>query len=532
MVSGDWLVPRLGGVPHYAKPPWIYWCIAASFKVFGIHEWTARLPSALAGVVTALTVFALGRQMAGPLAGMLAALVLVSSFLFFSAARLITPDMMLTACITLSLYCFWRWWGSQPRSSRWLLGFYVALAIAFLDKGPVGIVVPFLAILGFVFLDGKIREFPKLGWMRGLLVVGVIALPWFLLICHLNPDLYDFYLKGEIKDRMLEGRGRGKCWYYFLMVLPIACWPWTALAVSAVRRHFQWWRRSEPPGSAACFLLSWAVFPFILFTLSSSKLPTYILPLLAPISLMLGLWLAHQMEEEGHSLPIWSHAATWALLPGIGLALKFATWRTLGDIPFLWFGFLMAGLILSLSGWVAARFLLKRRFVAACFIFWWSSALLLMQMALVYMPGFETELRHNSSWRTLTRLLNGKNLVGVPLPLDLHPSGQKPRFARPGDRVVMYEFSFWSSGFYLMKERNEVVPLYGGSSLWEIGRDINAEAKLTRDDLLDLLKGSETVYVFSRPRHLAELRRLSGMELPLIKSVSGGKYEVALFSNH
>src|SRR5688572_5157237 len=101
-VSGDWLVPRLNGVPHYAKPPWIYWCIAASLKIFGFNEWAARLPSAFAAIVTAITVYALGRRMGGVGAGLISALILCSSLLFFVASRLITPDMMLTAFITLA----------------------------------------------------------------------------------------------------------------------------------------------------------------------------------------------------------------------------------------------------------------------------------------------------------------------------------------------------------------------------------------------------------------------------------------------
>lgn len=155
MVTGDWLIPRLNGVPHYAKPPWIYWSVAASLKLFGVNEWAARLPSALAAVATALTVFSIGRRMGGERAGWIAALSLTSSLLFFFIARLITPDMTLTACITLALYCFWRWWTSEPRDGRWLVGLYLLLGIGFLDKGLVPLGVVFLSILGFLLLQKK-----------------------------------------------------------------------------------------------------------------------------------------------------------------------------------------------------------------------------------------------------------------------------------------------------------------------------------------------------------------------------------------
>ncbi len=538
VVTGDWLVPRLNGVPHYAKPPWIYWCIAASLKVFGMNEWAARLPSALAALVTALLVFDLGRRMGGTRAGIFSALALTSSLLFFVVARLISPDMMLTACITTALYCFWRWWNSEPRSTRWLVGFFFAVGIGFFDKGPFAIGVSFLAIFGFLALERKFSELKRpcfwIGLLLGLILIAAISLPWFLIICHLNPDLYDFYLHGQITDRIISGGGRAHSFFYHFAWLPGDCWPWSILIACAVAGHFRWWKTNDTARSVSSFLLPWFVLPLLMFSLTSSKLPTYPLPLTVPLSLMLGTWLSRVTGNDG--LPAPARLLTSLLLPApVAGVIWFACFKTnlpqtltqkLLPIACIALGCFLVGLTFH---WMINRtkgFDFTRGLLA-----WWIVALIFLHGILFKMDQLEASFGHNSSWKVLTEPLAGIDLVGVPINLDLHPTGKKPAFARPGPRVLMYEFYFRSCSFYLMKQKNEVVPLYAGSSLWEIGKDVDAEAKPIRSDLVELLKGPETVYVFTRPQHRKELQQLTGMELPLVAQAASGEHELVLFQN-
>lgn len=539
LVTGDWLVPRLNGVPHYAKPPWIYWCVASSFKIFGVNEWAARLPSALAAVVAALMVFALGKKMHGPLVGLISALTLSGMLLFFGMSRLITADMMLSACITTALFCFWSWWSSEKRSLGWLLGMYLALGIGFLDKGPVCLAVCLITIAGFLLLQKKMRDLLKLQLLPGLLLTALIALPWFLFLCQLNPDLYDFYLRGEIKDRLLEGRGRVNPWYYHFLWLPGDCWPWTLPAGLAVWAHFQWRRKSDPLGTISRFLLAWLILPLIFFSLSRSKLPPYILPVLPPISLMLGLWLARLLEEKSSVIPGWAGLLTCILLPAPLVGVHcFAKCRSVPDlVPFSKPGFILIGaavVVMVLTGlviWRLIRAFAKTNALRASLVVWWIGGFLVLQAVMLCMESFETLLGHNSSWRTLTRALDGLDLVGVPIRHPLHPDGKKPEFVRPGPRVVMYEFYFRSGSFYLMKNKPEVVPLFAGDSLWEIQRDRDAEKKPLRSDLVELLKGAETIFVFTRPQYHAELQELTGLKLPVVKTAASGSKQIVLFSN-
>ncbi|NUN92580.1 MAG: glycosyltransferase family 39 protein [Verrucomicrobiae bacterium] len=537
LVTGDWLVPRLNGVPHYAKPPWIYWCVAVGLRVAGIHEWGARLPSALAASATVLLVFMLGRRMAGARAGLFSAAVLSTMLLFFAGGRLITPDMMLTALVTLALGCFWRWreivhGNAAPHGAGrfWRLGFYLALAFAFLNKGPVGLAIAGLTILGFCAATRDFRALRKMNLLRGLVLLAFIALPWFLLMIWLNPDLADFYLRGEIRDRVLSGRGRAKAWYYFLIILPIACWPWTFLAFPAARRHWTRWRTGGEGSAASAFLLSWVLLPFAMFTLSGSKLPTYLLPLMPPISLLIGAWLAEMRPERAAAFaPSWARRATWAFLPLVALTPWFILQRAFHQPSLLWLApFVLAALWAATAAFATARVSPPAR-APATFVAWWICAALFLQSLVLLAARTETLFGHNSSWRSLTAAAPRARAVGVPISLDLHPREGPPSFAaRDGDLVAMYECAFHSGSFAVMNDRAEVIPRYGSDTLWEIARDRDAAVKPGRAELVALLRGPRRVWIFTRPQYLDELRRDAGVPLEIVATAGAEKHRVVL----
>ncbi|MCC7518464.1 MAG: glycosyltransferase family 39 protein [Verrucomicrobiae bacterium] len=534
LVTGDRMVPRLNGVPHYAKPPWIYWCIAAGLRVAGINEWGARLPSALAASVTVFLVFALGKQMAGVRAGLCSAAALSTMLLFFAAGRLITPDMMLTAFVTLALGCFWRWRqtvrsaGASLEAGRlWLLGFYLALGGAFLDKGPVGPAIVGLALLGFLAATRDLRRLKEMRLLRGLILLALLALPWFFLMVWLNRDLLDFYLRGEIQDRVMSGRGRAKAWYYFFLVLPIACWPWTFLAIPALRRHWSRWRvEGGATGEVSAFLLSWVALPLGMFTLSGSKLPTYILPLMPPIALMIGLWLAGDQGEAAPEIPARGvRIATWIFLPALALAPWFVAHRVFSPPSPFWLAPFVAAAILTATGAVAVSRLAAPRRALARPVVWWLCAAVLLQGLIFLAARLESFLGHNSSWRSLIAAVPRERVVGVPISADLHPHAGSPVFSpRQGDLVAMYEFSFNSGSFTLMGARAEVVPRYGVDTLWEIARDRDAAPRPGRAELIALLRGPRRVWLFTRAEYVEGLRRETGVPIAVIATAGTKKH--------
>jgi len=198
--TGNWLVPHIWYVPHLDKPPFTYWAVAASLSVFGVNEWAARLPLALAGLSAAWATFLLVRSVAGAAAARWGVLVFATSALPWVMARMLTTDMFLTQFITWAIYCFWRSWrsldaleaeqvvSSQPtvagpqrpaaevveeldpiaegrglaarRSFAWQLGAWVAMAGGFLTKGPIALVIPLVAFGALLW------------WRRGVAPAG------------------------------------------------------------------------------------------------------------------------------------------------------------------------------------------------------------------------------------------------------------------------------------------------------------------------------------------------------------------------
>jgi len=145
--SGDWLQPRLNQARYYEKPPLLYWSVAASYGLFGVNEFAARLPSALAYVGTAVTVFLIALSLAGPRAAPLASLVYVTSFGPFFFGRFLFTDTVLVFCLSLSLLGLIRMVLSPERWAGAVL-FYLGMSLAGLTKGVVGLVIP----MGSLFL--------------------------------------------------------------------------------------------------------------------------------------------------------------------------------------------------------------------------------------------------------------------------------------------------------------------------------------------------------------------------------------------
>src|SRR5256712_8445144 len=177
--SGDWLTPTLNGTPRFAKPILVYWLIACSYLVFGVSEFAARLPSALFGTLLVLMQYAFATRLLGPTVGFRAALMLLLNFEVLAIGRMVLTDMVLVFLTTLSIFSFFLAMEGEGRAKRWYWGFYVGMALATLTKGPVGVLVPLLAVIPYLLLTrrwrGGVPEFRLLTRTAGFLLN---AAPW------------------------------------------------------------------------------------------------------------------------------------------------------------------------------------------------------------------------------------------------------------------------------------------------------------------------------------------------------------------
>ncbi len=296
--SGDWLHPMLQHeVAHWTKPPLTYWAIATSIAVFGQHEFAARLPGALAFAFTVLLMVRLGRRFV-PAQPWLPALV-YASFMFPSlASNLVTTDTLLTLWETLQVVAFVEmWWEQAPAARRracWLLG--VAAGLAFMTKGPPGLLALAACLVFAASCEGWSGLRRAFGW-QALLALVVIGLSWYAIVVVQDPAVLRYFLVEEVVNRVATDKmGRNPQWYGAFLVygptLLIGTLPWLPVLGMAAWRHrrdaFAHLRNDVDARLLAC----WFLLPLVVFMLSRSRLPLYVIPLFAPLALIAARQLA------------------------------------------------------------------------------------------------------------------------------------------------------------------------------------------------------------------------------------------------
>jgi 4-amino-4-deoxy-L-arabinose transferase len=298
--TGDWLVPRLDREHlHLTKPPLTYWAIAASVATLGYDEWAVRLPMALAFVLTGLLVHALGRRLL-PEKPWLATLVWCLSLLPFAIANIASTDGLLTLFETLAMLGFVAAWANPPERRRgWLRLMWLGFGLAFLTKGPPGL-LPLLAALGYsAFHDRRLlrQVFEPLG----LLLFALVAFSWFAILVSQDLERLRYLLGYEVVDRIFTAEhDRNSAWYgaftVYLPTLLAGALPWWPLALAAAggpRRAWRTLRERLRTGERSWALLAWwLLLPLAIFCLARSRLPTYLLPLFVPLALLMARPLA------------------------------------------------------------------------------------------------------------------------------------------------------------------------------------------------------------------------------------------------
>jgi 4-amino-4-deoxy-L-arabinose transferase-like glycosyltransferase len=204
--SGDWVTARINGVLYLEKSPLCYWLMAASYALFGAHDWAARLPNALGAIALMFVTAALGRWGFGPRAGFYAGLAVGSCAGLFLFTRIVIPDVLLTLAVASALYCFLR--AVEEDGRWWAWGYWAAIGFGMLLKGLLAALVPVATgALYLLFTKGSLR---RLCPLSGLCITALICLPWVVLATLRNPPLFDLTFRSE------PGVWRGFFWFYFL----------------------------------------------------------------------------------------------------------------------------------------------------------------------------------------------------------------------------------------------------------------------------------------------------------------------------
>jgi 4-amino-4-deoxy-L-arabinose transferase-like glycosyltransferase len=454
VVTGDWVTPHLNDLKYFEKPPLQYWATATAYTMFGEHQWTSRLWTGLTGFAGILLVWFAGLRLFGREAAGYAALLLSSSLLYVLMGHINTLDMGVTFFLTLGIVGLLLGQTESDASKRrnWMLLAWAGLALAVLSKGLMGLVLPGVALFIYCVAQRDFSVLKRMHWLAGLAVFLLITAPWFYLVMKANPEffgkfiIYEHYTRFTTKDL-----GRYQPWYFFIPILLAGMLPWTLLMFDTM---FRTWRGSSLPGkmfNAERFLLIWAVFIYLFFSISGSKLPSYLLPMFPALALLMGKRIAGMRER----VLFWQVTpAIFAALFLLGLGLNVGK---LADTPnqielyphyTVW---LVVAALVSLAGLLAGMSLLWRARKQAAVAVLALSALLSAQIALT---GYETVARERSA-RHIAEAIRAEVKADIPFYSVLTYEQTLPFYLKRTFTLVQYQDEM---GFGIKQEPQRWVP--------------------------------------------------------------------------
>jgi 4-amino-4-deoxy-L-arabinose transferase-like glycosyltransferase len=307
VTSGDWVIARLDGVPYLEKSPMIYWLIGFSYKIFGFHDWAARIPVALAAVLLAGVVFLYGRWAFGARAGCYAGMVVGTCIGLFLFTRIQIPDVMLTLVICAGFWAFQRATeDDEAASRRWAALFWALLGVGLLLKGLIAVVTPAGGILVYLLMTHQLlaaRVWKRLHVFTGLLICLAIAAPWHVIGAMRMPPIFNFTMHSG------PGEYHGFFWFYFInehvlrflnlryprdynTVPRLAFWglhllwlfPWSVYLPAAVRQNF---KPLDRAGRTRLLAVCWIAFLLVFFTFSTTQ-EYYSMPIYPALALLIG----------------------------------------------------------------------------------------------------------------------------------------------------------------------------------------------------------------------------------------------------
>ncbi|MCE5272221.1 glycosyltransferase family 39 protein [bacterium] len=333
LARGDWLDPVFNAEPRWGKPVGIYFLQCLSVSALGKNELAVRLPSAAAGLGLGFLCLLLGARLFGARAGLYSGLAGAGMLQCIVYSRSAVPDMLLALGVAFALWGFaatdlGRKRFAEARAAH--LALYLGCALGFLAKGPLGVILPGLAVFLFVALSRDWRILGRMGLFRGALVFLAAAAPWFVWMYgrHGMEFITEIFLRRNIDHYFTNRWQHEGPLYYYLPVLLVGAFPWTAALAgglwrsAAGVRDVVTRRGADPAARANLFLWCWAFGMLLFLSLSHGKLPNYVLPLYPALAALAGAYVAAlEGSERGRGWLGWGSAVLALAVLAAGLVL-------------------------------------------------------------------------------------------------------------------------------------------------------------------------------------------------------------------
>jgi 4-amino-4-deoxy-L-arabinose transferase-like glycosyltransferase len=345
LVSGDWVTPHINDARYLDKPPVFFWAVASCYRLLGVHETAARLPSALSAIAAlGLTVW-FGRRRLGERAGLLAGVLLALSPLYLVFARLVIFDMLLLLCTTATTIAFYETMEGEGRGRLASAAGFLSAGIGTLVKGPVALLGPLLVVAAWALWRRRPGLLLRLRWGQGLLLYLAVVSPWLYLVESRNPGFLRYAVLGENLARMAANPyDTQRPFLFYAKVMAPGAFPWIVFCVAQGVRAL--WRRvrrgraataggeaetrGAPAGSGdaaaassaaltARFVALWLVVLLLFFSFIASKRPSYVLPCAVPVALLAARLIDRACLRRRHDAALADGAAAASAGPAAGV---------------------------------------------------------------------------------------------------------------------------------------------------------------------------------------------------------------------
>lgn len=298
--SGSWIVPTLDGQPYLDKPPLLYWLVAVTFKIFGVSVFVARLIPSLVAAVTAWMVYRWGFTVGGRGMGIVSSVILLTLPDYLYRGPMLTMNGLLALATTAALAAgyfaiihttfSWKWWNISA----------ICCALGILAKGPASLVIVAGPIVIVPWLDRRFIKPGIVNWIGFGAVILVITVPWFAIIASREPTFLEYFFWKHHIERVVNPFDHVKPWWYYLPQVILGTLPWTPILLKAAVS----WLRGRYVPAAVPFGLIGGILGLILFSISGSKRPVYLVPIYPLFAIAAGAYLWNELTIHGRLMRI------------------------------------------------------------------------------------------------------------------------------------------------------------------------------------------------------------------------------------
>jgi 4-amino-4-deoxy-L-arabinose transferase-like glycosyltransferase len=304
LVSGDWLTPRLNGIPFFHKPPYLAWLEAASLYVWGVHPWSVRLVVALHVAMMLVVNYLALRHIATEKIARNATWMLGTSLSFLVGGQYVNHDMLVAAWISVALWCFGLAFMQGDKPQAWLArAGFAACAFGMLSKGLIGFALPGLVLLVWLMVTRQMRKLLYLPWLSGMLIFCAIALPWFIL-AQMQFDQMLQYMFGKHHFSRYTGTtfNNAQPFWFYAVVLNLLFFPWVFFALYQAKSHINMAQAAmkKIANKYLALLWIWLAAIVLFFSIPNSKIVGYVLPVMPALAALAALGWQQFFAKRPH----------------------------------------------------------------------------------------------------------------------------------------------------------------------------------------------------------------------------------------